>query len=288
MSYVSVHGFSGPAGGCSCGPHCSCSGCRVRPRTLGEIYVRESEEPRAPPARVGAWGLGNCAAGPFGWIGAPERAQELQPGPLVICSGKSFAVLDQFHFDKSALRRDAGKDHFAQVDAIAREVVLRWTAAKPVGSICLQGHTDFIGKDPYNVDLGERRARAVKDELCKALVHHALLARRPDIPGKMTIAVTSMGESDPVAPGSSPAARARNRRVAVYLLTEQVPGERCAVPESRSKRCNEMDVLTEHICENSQRICKLAAELGDAQSRAKCEESRRSCAAARERSVRCR
>lgn len=288
MSYVSVRGFSGTAAGCGCGPHCNCNDCRVRTATLGERYVREDEEQEAPAARVGAWGLGNIAAVPLGRVAAPQRSREIQMSPLVVCAGKSFAVLDQFHFDKSALRRDAGKDHFAQVDAIAREVVLRWTAARPVRSICLQGHTDFIGKDPYNVDLGERRARAVKDELCKALVHHALLARRPDIPAKMTIAVTSMGESDPVAPGSSPAARARNRRVNVYLLTEQVPGERCVAPESRSKRCTEMDILTEHICENTQRICKVAAELGDAQSRAKCEENRRRCAAARESSARCR
>jgi len=229
----------------------------------------------------------------FGWYGGPvpaprpmRKPQEINPRGLTICGGKPFTVIDEFHFDKDTLRRDAVQDHFKQIEAVAVEIVRRWTMALGVPSVCIEGHTDFIGSETYNLGLGERRARRVKDELCKALTHHALAAGAPWILSKMTFVVNTLGEIPPDPPGGADAQRKHNRRVKVYLLKEPVPGERCPFPE-RTPTCLKVDVLTESICENARRICKIAAELGDQQSLAKCKEVLKTCEEARERSKRC-
>jgi outer membrane protein OmpA-like peptidoglycan-associated protein len=140
-------------------------------------------------------------------------------GEIVICGGKPFAVLDHFIFDKSTLRNDSTRNHPAQVNAIAREIVRRTAKRKPVPSVCIVGHTDVTGRRNYNYGLGLRRAKTVKEVLCKALGKHA---------SSMTFAVSSMGETEPANPGNTPAARASNRRVDVHLLSERVRGESCA------------------------------------------------------------
>jgi peptidoglycan hydrolase-like protein with peptidoglycan-binding domain len=140
-------------------------------------------------------------------------------GEIVICGGKPFAVIDNFIFSKSTLRRDSTRNHQAQVDAIAREIVRRAARRKPVPSVCIVGHTDGAGSRDYNYGLGLQRAKTVKEALCKALGNHA---------SSMTFVVNSMGETDPAHAGKTPAARAGNRRVDVHLLSERVRGENCA------------------------------------------------------------
>jgi hypothetical protein len=65
------------------------------------------------------------------------------------------------------------------------------------------------------------------------------------------------------------------------------PAREAKKPELRSPRCREMDVLTEAICYNAERICKLAAEVDDEQSRASCERARAACTEARQRGKLC-
>ncbi|SFK58731.1 peptidoglycan-binding protein [Methylocapsa palsarum] len=154
--------------------------------------------------------------------GAPMPAtrtrRRIDLGEVVICGGKPFAVLDHFKFDKSILRKDSTRDHLAQVDAIAREIMRRAARRKPVPSVCIVGHTDVSGKLDYNYGLGLRRAKAVKQALCMALGNQA---------GSLTFVVNSMGETDPAQSAATPAARAANRRVEVHLLSEPVQGEKC-------------------------------------------------------------
>ncbi len=147
--------------------------------------------------------------------------------PVIITGGKPFAILDQFSFDSSALRKDSSKDHYAQIDAIARKIVSRWLSSKPVHSVCIDGHTDDVGGREYNYNLGKRRARTVKNALCYALWKQSIAAGRKDIPAKMTFVVNSYGEDDPLTHKRTPVARAKNRRVEVFLLSEKVPGESC-------------------------------------------------------------
>jgi len=137
---------------------------------------------------------------------------------IVICGGNPFATLDNFSFGKSTLRKDATRNHPAQIDAIAREIKKRAARGRPVPTLCIVGRTDVVGAQNFNYKLGLDRARSVKAALCKALGSYA---------DNMTFAVSSLGEMDQTPTGNSPAARARNRRVDVHLLSERTDGERC-------------------------------------------------------------
>jgi outer membrane protein OmpA-like peptidoglycan-associated protein len=172
-----------------------------------ELTEMEWESPRRPVRRR--------------MMTAPSRGRTITiTDPIVICGGKPFSVLDEFVLNSSALR----PTHLTKINAIAAEIVARWLKSTPVPSVCLEGHTDTTGKHDYNYRLGLQRAQAVKDALCKALAARARMAGRPDIPAKMTFAVNSLGEDEPLVPARS---GAKNRRVHVYLLKEKVPGQTC-------------------------------------------------------------
>ena len=71
----------------------------------------------------------------------------------------------------------------------------------------IEGHTDSVGSDAYNVTLGENRAKAVRNYLNQhgGLPLHAM----------NTI---SFGESQPVADNGTSEGRAQNRRVTIKVL----------------------------------------------------------------------
>lgn len=76
----------------------------------------------------------------------------------------------------------------------------------------IDGHTDSIGTEDYNVDLSARRAAAVRNALAARNVPEA------------TMAVLGVGETQPLVPNETPtgaddpAARQLNRRVEIFLL----------------------------------------------------------------------
>jgi len=70
----------------------------------------------------------------------------------------------------------------------------------------IQGHTDNVGGENYNEQLGKKRAQAVMEYLAKA-----------GIP-IFRMATISYGESAPVADNSSREGRAANRRVVLVVL----------------------------------------------------------------------
>jgi outer membrane protein OmpA-like peptidoglycan-associated protein len=72
-------------------------------------------------------------------------------------------------------------------------------------SIYVYGYTDDIGAQTYNLQLSQRRAQAVRDVLIQAGIS-------PEIKTK------GFGKSDPRVPGSTPQARAANRRVEIGLV----------------------------------------------------------------------
>jgi OmpA-OmpF porin, OOP family len=74
-------------------------------------------------------------------------------------------------------------------------------------SVEIEGHTDSIGAELYNLGLGKRRAEAVKGYL--------VLRHRLD-PQRMT--TLSYGESRPIAGNSTERGRALNRRVEFKVL----------------------------------------------------------------------
>jgi len=70
----------------------------------------------------------------------------------------------------------------------------------------IEGHTDNIGSEEYNLQLGQERAEAVRSYLAsKGIPLHAM-------------EVISYGETKPVTENSTPAGRSQNRRVVVRVL----------------------------------------------------------------------
>jgi outer membrane protein OmpA-like peptidoglycan-associated protein len=77
-------------------------------------------------------------------------------------------------------------------------------------SIVIYGHTDDVGTDAYNQKLSERRAEAVKDYLVEAGLDPAI------------ISTEGLGESQPLVPGTTEQARAKNRRVEIGIVNTRI------------------------------------------------------------------
>jgi outer membrane protein OmpA-like peptidoglycan-associated protein len=71
--------------------------------------------------------------------------------------------------------------------------------------ISIEGHTDNVGSAVVNETLSNKRAQAVKNYLVKKGIEES------------RITATGFGSSKPVAPNSTPAGRAKNRRVELHL-----------------------------------------------------------------------
>lgn len=78
------------------------------------------------------------------------------------------------------------------------------------GQIRIEGHTDAIGSDQYNMKLSKERAQAVREFLISKGVS-------PD-----RISAHGEGESQPIASNDTPEGRANNRRVEIVLEGEQL------------------------------------------------------------------
>ena len=77
--------------------------------------------------------------------------------------------------------------------------------AYPDRSVAIEGHTDSVGADDYNVGLSQRRADSVKNFLTGQGI------------GTARLTTAGKGESDPVASNESAAGRQQNRRVEVII-----------------------------------------------------------------------
>jgi OmpA-OmpF porin, OOP family len=98
----------------------------------------------------------------------------------------------------------------ARLTPVARQTVQR--IAERIGSargpVQVEGHTDSLGSEAYNLRLSRRRAATVTAAL------------RDDLPGGIAIRARGFGESRPVAPNTisgedNPEGRAKNRRVTI-------------------------------------------------------------------------
>lgn len=98
-----------------------------------------------------------------------------------------------FDFNSAALRRESDSTL-----AVIAEVMRR----NPDWKLSIQGHTDAVASDRYNLELSGRRAAAVKD---------ALTGGYRITPGRLTTA--GYGESRPQDRNDTVEGRARNRRV---------------------------------------------------------------------------
>jgi outer membrane protein OmpA-like peptidoglycan-associated protein len=105
----------------------------------------------------------------------------------------------KFGFDKYALSDEAK----AALDAFANKLKQENDGVW----IEIQGHTDNIGSEKYNLELGYKRAEQVMQYLARE--HNAPLHR---------MNVISYGEYKPIADNDTREGRAQNRRVALVVL----------------------------------------------------------------------
>jgi outer membrane protein OmpA-like peptidoglycan-associated protein len=104
-----------------------------------------------------------------------------------------------FGYDESRLSEDAkaALDNFANMLIEENKDVY----------IEIQGHTDNIGSEEYNLGLGQSRADAVKAYLH---IEHSLPLHR--------ISAFSYGETEPVSPNDTEENRSKNRRVILVVM----------------------------------------------------------------------
>jgi OOP family OmpA-OmpF porin len=107
----------------------------------------------------------------------------------------------KFEFDKAELKPE-------DRELLSRIAGILMTATDT--TISVNGYTDDVGTEAYNQALSLRRAEAVRDYLVKA-------GLRADI-----LSVNGKGKSFPLVPGTSDAARARNRRVELGIASARL------------------------------------------------------------------
>ncbi|MFQ5848538.1 MAG: peptidoglycan-associated lipoprotein Pal [Candidatus Methylomirabilales bacterium] len=161
------------------------TGCPKHPDgQVGGGGATSLERAPAPGAMPGGEKLARPEAGRETPVSPPEQA-----GPR---GKRSLLKGVFFDFDKAVLRKDAKR---------TLEANIRWLKANPQIRVVIEGHTDERGSAAYNLALGERRAKVVRDYL---------VARGIDASRLVTI---SRGETQPVTRGHDESAWQRNRRV---------------------------------------------------------------------------
>ncbi|MGB7629853.1 MAG: OmpA family protein [Candidatus Deferrimicrobium sp.] len=103
-----------------------------------------------------------------------------------------------FDFDKSVIRK---------ADIPDLEKAIAFVKKYPDSKVALEGYTDSVGTDKYNMKLSQRRADAVK----KYLVDNG--HEKAD-----RITAVGKGEADPVADNKTEKGRFENRRVEVLII----------------------------------------------------------------------
>jgi peptidoglycan-associated lipoprotein len=105
----------------------------------------------------------------------------------------------KFSFDQDSIPAEAAAD----LDALAAKV----KGMDKAVYVEIEGHTDNVGSDLYNTQLGEKRAKAVM----------TYLNEKGGIP-LHAMSVISYGKTKPVADNKTADGRAQNRRVVIRVL----------------------------------------------------------------------
>jgi OOP family OmpA-OmpF porin len=116
------------------------------------------------------------------------------PGPVVLTEkAETVNVLIEFDFNKAVIK----PEYYPNVNAVG-EFMQKYTSV----DLTVEGHTDNVGKKPYNQKLSLRRAEAVKKYIVDKF---GIDPRR--------IKSVGYGESRPVDTNKTPEGRYHNRRV---------------------------------------------------------------------------
>lgn len=164
-----------------------------------------------------------------------EEEQVLEMPPIRLPD----LVLDDFDFNRADLKQK----HRDQIDRLKQQIVDSWKPAstRPVLGVLVVGHTDEVGSDDYNRELGMRRAENVLSRLT------GLIARGDfDMYQRMDWSRESRGKKQrkPGVPAN------KNRRVEIFLQWGRVkpqpprprpppgPDPRCVAEcEALARRC---------------------------------------------------
>ncbi len=148
--------------------------------------------------------------------------QLLTAGQHTVCAViRRPEALDRFDFDSDKVK----PHHQPQISQIAQCVVASQGALQPIHSIRLVGHTDPVGSDAYNLDLGRRRANQVKRSLADNI---DLLS--PGLSGKIAFTVETRGELQPITGDA-----ARSRRVEVFVPVKVIPPPQKGCPPFKAR-----------------------------------------------------
>ncbi|MFQ5802267.1 MAG: peptidoglycan-associated lipoprotein Pal [Candidatus Methylomirabilales bacterium] len=166
--------------GCATKPGVQTSGSGVKgPREAPRPQGRVEEEKIPPPVSIREVPV------------TPGVAGRQKPG-LGSAVTKESPLKDVFFdFRESALREDAKQ---------ALKDNIQWLKANPHARILIEGHCDERGTNEYNLALGERRAKAIRDFLVAGNID----AKR--------VSIISYGEERPFVLGHDESAWKWNRR----------------------------------------------------------------------------
>ena len=146
--------------------------------TIGELIGQQDSQIKAADARI-------------------EEVKGLIRGELV--SKETVRTGDtKFGFDSFELNPEAK----AVIDAFVQKLV----AENKGVYLEIQGHTDSVGPEAYNLALGQRRAEAVRDYLYKQ--YNIPLHR---------MEVISLGSTQPAVDNKTREGRAQNRRIEILV-----------------------------------------------------------------------
>lgn len=120
------------------------------------------------------------------------------------CTRKGSITLQGVNFETNAATLTA--DSRPLLDSVASDL-----KKYPRLKVEVQGHTDNVGADAYNLGLSQRRAAAVREYLVGQGV------------GAQQLSSKGYGEAQPVADNSTPAGRKENRRVVLSVVEN--PGD---------------------------------------------------------------
>lgn len=133
-------------------------------------------------------------------LAACESAPEQQAAPMVPAGAAPGSIQD---FVENVGERVFFATDESKLDDVARVTLDKqaaWLKKYPGYNIVIEGNCDERGTREYNLALGERRAKAVKDYLVS---NGGMQADR--------LGTVSFGKERPIALGSTPAAWAKNR-----------------------------------------------------------------------------
>jgi outer membrane protein OmpA-like peptidoglycan-associated protein len=107
-----------------------------------------------------------------------------------------------FDFDKASLKQPRANEVLQRAAA-----TIKSKSGPRLRAVLVNGHTHAVGEAGYNVGLSERRAKTVADWFVSRGYLSSSITR-----------IQGFGETQPVAPNTDAANRAKNRRVEIYLL----------------------------------------------------------------------